>query len=36
MENSRLKDYFTHYLGIDRKELLNNSTKKEKKDKGTK
>ena len=36
MENSTLKDHFTHYLGIDRKELLNNnSIKKEKKDKGT-
>jgi len=37
MENSTLKDCFTHHLGIDKKELLNNnSVKKEKKDKGTK
>jgi hypothetical protein len=33
MENSSLKDNFTHYLGIDRKELLNNSLGKDKTDK---
>jgi hypothetical protein len=30
MENSTLNNYFTHYLGIDRKDLLNNTLGKDK------
>jgi hypothetical protein len=33
MENSYLKEYFTHYLGIDRKNLLASENKKNKKEK---
>jgi lipopolysaccharide biosynthesis glycosyltransferase len=33
MENSSLKNNFTHYLGIDRKEILNNTIGKEKAEK---
>lgn len=32
MENSILSNYFTHYLGIDRKDLLNNTIGKDKTD----
>jgi hypothetical protein len=36
MENSTLSNYFTHYLGIDQKDLLNNTVGKDRKEKKSK